>query len=71
VNKMGELHAPIDGAVLVVRGQMDSSDAGPATDAVQRWLTARLSEAPPLTTEQLQRLQQLLGFEQATELRSA
>jgi hypothetical protein len=41
------------------------------SDAVRDWVTARLSEAPPLTTEQLQRLRLLLGVEQLPGMKSA
>jgi hypothetical protein len=40
-------------------------------DAVRHWLTARLSDAPPLTSEQLQRLRLLLGVEQVAGRKSA
>lgn len=46
------------------------SDHG-ENDAVRHWLTARLSEAPPLTSEQLQRLRLLLGVEQVAVMKSA
>jgi hypothetical protein len=40
-------------------------------DAVRHWLTARLSDAPPLTSEQFQRLRLLLGVEQVAGMKSA
>jgi hypothetical protein len=67
-----ELHVLVDETILAVRGGSGRySEAGPVADAVHVWLTARLSEAPPLSPEQLRRLQQLLGTDEAAALRSA
>lgn len=55
---------------LAASGRAEHEGHG-ENDAVRHWLTARLADAPPLTTEQLQRLRLLLGVEQLTGMKSA
>jgi hypothetical protein len=71
VNEQGELLVLASGTILARSRPGRPCQAGPSAAAVRVWLTARLSEAPPLSSEQLRRLQQLLGTDQAAALRSA
>jgi hypothetical protein len=72
VIEQGEPHTLADSPILNVSGPARHGDAGLGTDAAQRWLTERLSEAPTLAPEQLRRLRQLLGVDDpAVHVRSA
>ena len=66
MDEQRELHALTNSTTDVVAGPGRPSDSGVRADAAQRWLTARLSEAPSLKPDQLRRLRQLIGVDDAT-----